>query len=190
MRVPGLIYADDKMLVSYYEREVDYDLLVTIPLNVGAKVIQKFGLGNEMNYVPVDSKNFLSKEYDNVFAVGDAADLPTSKAGSVAHFAVEVFTENFMRHIEGLPMLLEFDGHANCFIETGRGKAILIDFNYETEPLPGRFPLPGIGPFSLLEESYVNHWGKLGFRWVYWNVLMRGNELPLDHRMVMAGKWS
>ncbi|HNH47954.1 MAG TPA: NAD(P)/FAD-dependent oxidoreductase, partial [Myxococcota bacterium] len=94
------------------------------------------------------------------------------------------------RYIRDLPLLPDFDGHANCFIETGHGKAMLIDFNYKTEPLPGRFPLPGIGPFTLLEESAVNHWGKLGFRWIYWNMLLRGEDLPLDHRMLLAGKWS
>ena len=179
---------ENNKLVSYDEREVEYDLLVTIPLNMGADVIQRSGLGNELNYVPVDNKNFLSKSYDNVFAVGDAADLPTSKAGSVAHFAVEVFTENFLRHIEGLPMLEEFDGHANCFIESGNGKGLLIDFNYTTEPLPGKYPLPGIGPFTLLKETEMNHWGKMMFKWVYWNMLIKGKELPLPHEMLMAGK--
>jgi sulfide:quinone oxidoreductase len=106
----------------------------------------------------------------------------------VAHFQGEVLIENVLRAIDGLPALPAFDGHANCFIESGDGKAMLLDFNYDTEPLPGRFPLPGIGPFALLEESEVNHWGKRAFRWIYWNVLLRGKELPLDHRMLMAGK--
>jgi sulfide:quinone oxidoreductase len=179
---------DEKKLVSYDEREIDYDMLVSIPLNMGADVIQRSGLGNEMNYVPVDNGNFLSKDYDNIFALGDAADLPTSKAGSVAHFAVEVFTENFLRHVEGLPMLEKFDGHANCFIESGHGKGLLIDFNYDTEPLPGKYPLPGIGPFTLLKETEMNHWGKMMFKWIYWNIMIKGKELPLPHEMLMAGK--
>ena len=62
--------------------------------------------------------------------------------------------------------------------------------DHDTEPLPGRFPLPGIGPFTLLEESAVNHWGKVAFKWVYWNALLAGTELPIDHRMVMAGKYT
>jgi sulfide:quinone oxidoreductase len=181
---------DEKKLVSYDEREIEYDLLVSIPLNMGAEVIQRSGLGNEMNYVPVDNGNFLSKDFDNVFALGDAADLPTSKAGSVAHFAMEVFTENFVRYVEGLPMLEEFDGHANCFIESGHGKGLLIDFNYDTEPLPGKYPLPGIGPFTLLKETEMNHWGKMMFKWVYWNLSIKGKEMPLPHEMLMAGKIS
>ena len=181
---------DKKVLISYDEEEVDYDLLVTVPVNMGAEVIDRSGLGDELNHVPVDKHTFLSTKHDNIFALGDAAALPTSKAGSVAHFAVEVFVENFLRYIEGLPMLEKFDGHANCFIESGFGKGILIDFNYDVEPLPGKYPLPGIGPFSLLQESEMNHWGKVMFRWMYWNILLKGKEMPIAAQMTMAGKWS
>ena len=102
---------------------------------------------------PVDKHTLLSKAHDNIFAVGDASDIPTSKAGSVAHFSMDLFPDNFVNHVEGRPMTELFDGHANCFIETGHGKGMLIDFNYDTEPLPGKYPVPGVGPFSLLEES-------------------------------------
>lgn len=178
------------VLVSYDEQEVAYDLLVVVPVNMGADVIGRSGLGDELNHVPVDKHTFLSTQHDNIFALGDAANLPTSKAGSVAHFAVEVFVENFLRYIDGQEMTEMFDGHANCFIESGFGKGILIDFNYDVEPLPGKFPLPGIGPFSLLQESEVNHWGKMMFRWMYWNILLKGKEMPITAQMSMAGKWS
>jgi len=175
-------------IVSYDEREVPFDLLVTVPLNMGADYVARSGMGTDLNYVPVDKHTFLSPRWDNVFAIGDAADLPTSKAGSVAHFAVEVFTENFLSHIAGRPMEVAFDGHANCFIETGHGKALLIDFNYDTEPLPGTYPLPGIGPLQLLAETEANHWGKMMFRWMYWHLLLPGRELPVPTLMSMAGK--
>ena len=181
---------EQKLLISYDEQEVPYDLLVTVPVNMGAEVIGRSGLGDELNHVPVDKHTFLSTAYDNIFALGDAANLPTSKAGSVAHFAVEVFVENFLRYLEGQEMLEKFDGHANCFIESGFGKGILIDFNYDVEPLPGKYPLPGIGPFSLLQESEMNHWGKVMFRWMYWNILLKGKEMPVTAKMTMAGKWS
>jgi sulfide:quinone oxidoreductase len=179
---------DAKRLVSYDEREVEYDLLVSIPLNMGADAVRVSGLGDELNFVPVDKHTFLHAKFANIFALGDAAAIPTSKAGSVAHFAVETFGENFVRHSDGREMVPAYDGHANCFIESGFGKGLLIDFNYTTEPLPGRYPLPGIGPFTLLEESQANHWGKLIFRWMYWNILLKGRELPLPAQMSMAGK--
>ena len=154
-----------KVLISMDEREVPFDLLVTVPLNMGADFIARSGLGNDLNYVPVDKQTLLSKKYSNIFAIGDSSDIPASKAGSVAHFSIDAFTENFVDYVEGKPMTELFDGHANCFIESGHGKGLLIDFNYDTEPLPGEYPLPGVGPFKLLKESRINHWGKLGFRW-------------------------
>lgn len=170
---------DQKKIVSYDENEVEYDLLVSIPLNKGADVIGKSGLGDPLNYIPVNKHTLLSNQYANIFVMGDASNAPASKAGSVAHFAVDGFAENFVRYTQGKALLPSFNGHANCFIESGFNKGLLIDFNYDQEPLPGRYPLPGIGPFPLLQESVINHWGKLMFRWIYWNLLLKGRPLPL-----------
>jgi sulfide:quinone oxidoreductase len=180
---------DAKKIISYDERELEYDLLVTVPLNKGADVVGKSGLGDDLNYSPVNKYTFLSDKFANIFVLGDASNAPASKAGSVTHFAIDTFGENFIRYTSGQELLPVFDGHANCFLESGYGKGLLIDFNYTTEPLPGRYPLPGVGPFTLLEESEVNHWGKLMFRWMYWNILLKGQELPLAPTMSMAGKW-
>ena len=177
-----------KMLVSMDEREIPFDLLVTIPVHMGADFLARSGMGNDLNYVPVDKETFLSKKYPNVFALGDASDIPASKAGSVAHFAIDLFTENFVDYVDGKPMKHNFDGHANCFIESGNGKGLLIDFNYTVEPLTGKFPLPVIGPFLLLKESRFNHLGKLAFRWIYWNLLLKGRWIPIPALMSMAGK--
>lgn len=177
-----------KKIRSWDENEVEYDLLVTIPTNMGDPVIERSGMGDELNFIPTHPKTLQSKNWENVFVIGDATNLPSSKAGSVAHFQADILQENFLRAIDGLPLKEDFDGHANCFIESGFGKGMLIDFNYDVEPLPGKYPLPGIGPFSLLEETKMNHWGKMMFRWVYWNILIKGGELPIEAQMNMAGK--
>ena len=179
---------DRRVLVSYDEREVAYDQLVTVPLNMGADFVARSGLGDELNYVPVDKHTMQSTAHPDVWALGDAGNLPTSKAGSVAHFCVEVFVENFVEHVAGGPMTHSFDGHANCFVESGHGKALLLDFNYDTEPLTGHFPFPRVGPMTLLGESRANHLGKLAFRHVYWNALLPGRPLGLKAEMSMTGK--
>ncbi len=179
---------DAKAIVSFDEREIPFDVLVTVPLNMGADFVGRSGLGDDLNYVKVDEHTFLAKGRDNIFALGDAADLPTSKAGSVAHFAVDVFVDNFLDHIAGRAMAESFDGHANCFVESGDGKALLLDFNYDTQPLTGKYPIPGIGPMSLLKETHANHLGKLAFKSIYWNVLMPGRPMPVPSHMSMAGK--
>jgi sulfide:quinone oxidoreductase len=186
----GRVDGERKVLCSWDEREVPFDLLVTVPLHTGAAWVGRSGLlGDDMQFVRTDPRTLQAHAAPNVFAIGDATNVPASKAGSVAHFEAEVLTENVRRFLAGQPLTPEFDGHANCFIETGFDKALLIDFNYEVEPLPGVFPFAGVGPMRLLEESRVNHWGKLAFRWIYWNVLLPGHDMPgIGPRMSMRGK--
>ena len=179
---------DNKKIVSYDEQEIPFDILTIVPVNMGSDMIERSGLGDDMNYVKTDKYTLQSEQFENIFVIGDAANLPTSKAGSVAHFAGEILMENLLAAMEGRALPAKFDGHANCYIETGYGKGALIDFNYITEPLPGTFPLPGIGPFGLLKNTKMNHYGKILFRWIYWHILVKGKELPIEADMTMAGK--
>jgi sulfide:quinone oxidoreductase len=179
---------ENKKIISWEEEEIPFDVLITIPTNMGDEAIERSGMGNEFNFIPTDKHTLKAEGHDNIFVIGDATDLTSSKAGSVAHFQADILYENFLSVIEGREPKAKFDGHANCFIESGFGKGILIDFNYDTEPLPGKYPLPGVGPFSLLEETKMNHYGKVMFRWMYWNFLVKGLELPIESHMSMAGK--
>ncbi|UKJ64948.1 NAD(P)/FAD-dependent oxidoreductase [Cellulosimicrobium cellulans] len=179
---------DSRLLVSVDDREIPFDLLVTVPLNMGDELVARSGLGDELNYVPVDRYTLQSRAHADVFAIGDANDIPASKAGSVAHFSMDGFVANVVDHVHGRPMTHRFDGHANCFVESGHGKGLLIDFNYDTEPLPGVYPYPRVGPLSLLKETRANHLGKLAFRHLYWNVLLPGRSMPVPSLMSMAGK--
>jgi len=169
---------ENKKIIDYGGREIPFDILVTVPTNKGDELIERSGMGDDLNYVPTHKATLQSKDYANIFVLGDASNIPASKAGSVAHFEAEILTENILRFVKGEPLQEEFDGHANCFIETGGGKALLIDFNYTHEPVEGSFPFAGIGPLRLLKESRMNHMGKLAFRWIYWNVLLKGTHIP------------
>ncbi len=185
----GNVDGEAKVLRSWDGREVPYDVLVIVPVHGGAEFVSKSpGLGDALGFVITDPHTLQAKVKANVFAIGDCTNLPTSKAGSVAHFEAEVLVPNIARFLEGRPMDPAYDGHANCFVETGHDRAILIDFNYETEPLPGHYPF-AVGPLSLLEESRVNHLGKLGFKWAYWNVILPGYDIPgITPQMQMTGK--
>ncbi len=180
---------DKRVIRSYDETEVPFDVFVSIPINKGSQVIKRSGMGDGLNFIPTNKYTLQTEKWPNIFIIGDAGNVPASKAGSVAHFMLDVLVENVMSHMRGEEMTAMFDGHANCYIETGFDKAVLIDFNYEVEPLPGKFPLPGIGPFSLLDETVVNHWGKLAFKSIYWNILLKGWDIPTVHsHMSMRGK--
>ena len=175
-------------LVSYDEREVPFDLAVVVPVHNGAAYVTRSpGLGDPLGFVPTDEHTLQSRASPHVFALGDAAALPISKAGSVTHFEGEVLVENVHLFLAGQPLDASYDGHANCFIETGFSKAMLIDFNYDTEPLAGRFP--GSVGLPLLTESRLNHLGKLAFQQFYWHMLLPGRDVPgLATAMPRAGK--
>ncbi len=172
---------EKKQIRTFDGRTVDFDLLCAIPPNLGPAVLDDSGLGDGAGYAMTDPRTLKSRNAERIYFIGDNTNVGTSKAGSVAHFEAETVVENLLREIDGQAPLATFDGHANCFVETGDHKAMLLDFNYDIEPLEGSFPLPHVGPFSLLEDSHMNHMGKLAFRWVYWNMLLPGHlpNVPL-----------
>ena len=178
----------NNVIKSYDEREVPYDLLVSVPTNKGSDLIKRSGMGDALNFIPTNKFTLQSDKWQNIWVMGDANNIPASKAGAVIHFQNETVVENILAHMDGKEMPSKFDGHSTCYIETGFNKATLIDFSYEQEPLPGKYPFPVIGPFSLLRESLINHIGKLAFRYLYWDLMMRGIEVPLPSEFSMVGK--
>ncbi len=184
----GEVDGAEGKLVSFDGREVPFDLAVVIPAHGGAEYVgRSAGLGDELNFVPTDRRTLQSHASPNIFVIGDAADVPASKAGSVTHFEGDTLVENIVHFLAGEELEAVFDGHANCFIETGFHKALLIDFNYETEPLTGHFPSK-VG-LPLLKESRLNHLGKLMFQWFYWHSLLPGRDIPgINAAMPTSGK--
>jgi sulfide:quinone oxidoreductase len=182
------VNAKEKTIESHKGEIVPYDLLVAIPPNMGDQSLIDSGVSDPVGFVPTNKHTLQADAFDRVYVIGDTTNVPTSKAGSVAHYMAYTLVDNLIRQIDGHPPKGEFDGHATCFLASGFEKAILLDFNYNIEPLPGKFPFPGMGPFSLLEESLSNYWGKMMFRWVYWNLMMKGLDLPLEPQMNLAGK--
>jgi len=189
--VPNAALAEvtDKDVACPDGMRVPYDLLVTIPPHEGSELIDDAGLGDGLGFGLTDKLTLKSRKAERVFLLGDNTNVPTSKAGSVAHFQAEVVVHNLLREMAGQDAQPLADGHANCFIETGFGKAILVDFNYDVQPVPGKFPLPMIGPMTLLGETRLNHLGKLAFMPIYWNLLLPGHPIPLvPSRMSTRGK--
>lgn len=185
----GSVDGEAGVLMSFDERAVPFDLLAVVPVHTGATFLtQTPGLADAMGFVKTDPATLQSKLAPEIFAIGDATDVPASKAGSVAHFEAEILEKNVIKFLENAPLTESFDGHANCFIETGFHKALLIDFNYDTDPVAGRFPF-SVGPLSLLKESRLNHLGKMAFKYVYWHALLPGYDLPgVPSHMSLAGK--
>ncbi len=177
-----------KVIISVTGDEIPYDLYVPIPPNLGQQYLIDSEVSDITGFVDTNKETLKSKKWDNMYIIGDTTNIPTSKAGSVAHFEVDVIAHNFMEDLAGTTDYYAFDGHANCFILTGYNKASLIDFSYDVEPLPGMFPLPGVGPFELLGESHMNYWGKLAFKFAYFDIMLKGHELPFEPNLYLEGK--
>ncbi len=170
----GRVDGAGRKLVSWDQREIPYDLLVAVPAHSGAPFMERSpAIADPLGFVPVDIHTLQSTSVANVFAIGDAASLPTSKAGSATHYEGETLAANVAHFLAGEELEGSYDGHVNCFIESGFNKALLIDFDYEAEPRPGRFPDPHLGPLPLLRESRLNHLGKLAFQPLYWHMVLR-----------------
>lgn len=182
------VNANEKTIESHKGDKVGYDLLVAIPPNMGDRMLIDSEISDPVGFVATDNGTLKAENFDRIFVIGDTTNVPTSKAGSVAHYMAYTLVDNLLREIDGHEATHRFDGHATCFLASGFEKAILLDFNYDVEPLPGKFPFPGMGPFSLLQESLSNYWGKMMFRWVYWNLMTKGLDLPLEPQMNLAGK--
>jgi len=178
----------EKTIESHKGDKIGYDLLVAIPPNMGNSCLIDSEISDPVGFVATDNHTLKAQNHDRIFVIGDTTNVPASKAGSTAHYMAYTLVDNLIREMDGYPALPKFDGHATCFLASGFEKAILLDFSYDVEPLPGKFPFPGMGPFSLLKESLNNYWGKMMFRWVYWNLMMKGLDLPLEPQMNLAGK--
>ena len=100
---------ENNKIIDYADTEVDYDLLVTVPTNMGDELIERSGMGDDLNFVPTHHNTLQSLDHENVFVIGDATNVPASKAGSVAHFEAEILTENIQRYIDGKELKEEFE---------------------------------------------------------------------------------
>jgi len=182
------VNGEERYIESIKGDKVSYDTLVIVPTTLGDGVISSSGMDDGIGYVPTHQNTLKALKHDNVYVIGDATNVPTSKAGSVAHYEADVVVFNIMCEIHGAKPEEIYDGHSTCFIVYSKGRSSLIDFNYKIEPLHGKFPMPKLGPFTLLHETKMNWYGKLGFELLYWNVLLAGRHLGMPPTLVMAGK--
>lgn len=151
-----------KRTVSSLEGETaDYDLLVLVPPHKGSAVVETSGLGDAGAWVPTDRTTLQHKQYERIFAIGDATDLPISKSGSTAHFEAPVVASRIASLIRGTAPKTAYGGRVMCFLETGGGRATSLRFDYTHPPVP---PTP----------SRLWHWAKWVFNRAYWVTVPQG----------------
>ena len=145
---------DDGVLHSMEGKELDYDLLVGIPPHVGSDLVTAAGLGDD-GWADVDRHTLESTHAEDVFVIGDLADVPTSKAGSVAHYEAGTVADRLASRVRGQVPTATYDGKTVCFIESGMDEATFLEFEYGSEP-------------TVRAPSKPIHWAKLGYNESYW----------------------
>jgi sulfide:quinone oxidoreductase len=154
-----------RTVTSLEGETVEYDLLVLVPPHRGAKLIEDSKLGDERGWVPVDKNTLKHVRFPDVWAIGDATDIPISKSGSVAHYEATVCAAEVVAAVKGeAPPAHVYDGKVMCFLETGRGEATTIRFDYDHPP---------VSP----DPSHLWHWAKALFNKTYWHTVPQG-RLP------------
>ncbi len=134
---------------------VKYDLLVAIPPHTGQEVIKRSEFGDAGGWIPTNRHSLQMEGHDNIYVLGDATNLPISKAGSTAHFEADVVASNLVSRLRGGLGSVRYDGKVFCFIETGNDEATYIKFDYQNPPRPQT-------PSELI------HLYKLAFNKMYW----------------------
>jgi sulfide:quinone oxidoreductase len=159
------IDAARKVVCSLEGEELPYDLLILVPPHKGQQFLMDSGLAPAPGgWLPTDRHTLQVGDQPNVFALGDATDLPLSKAGSTAHFEAPVVAERIVAAVEGRAPVgkhADYDGKVMCFFEIGDGKGTLLRFDYDHPPQP---PKP----------NQLWHLGKIVFNKTYWHTVPRG----------------
>ena len=137
---------------------LEYDLLVMTPPHRGSKLVEDSGLGDKGGWLPTERSTLRAKGYDDIYALGDCTDLPISKSGSAAHFEAKIVADSIAGEIAGEHNTEKYDGHVMCFLETGFGKGMTLDFNYNKPPKPTR-------------PNRIAHWEKMLLNKLYWSTV-------------------
>jgi sulfide:quinone oxidoreductase len=154
-----------KVVQSLEGEELPYDLLILVPPHKGQQFLMDSGLAPAPGgWLPTDRHTLLVGDRPDVYALGDATDLPLSKAGSTAHFEAPVVAERIAAAMEGRAPSgkhADYEGKVMCFFEVGDGKGTLLQFDYDHPPKP---PKP----------NQLWHLGKIVFNKTYWHTVPKG----------------
>lgn len=144
-----------RVVYSLEGGEQPFDLLISVPAHRGAPVVQASGLGDGEGFIPTDRHTLQAVGYEGVFVVGDATNLPVSKAGSTAHYQAEVVAERLAALVRHQTPAALYDGKVFCFIEAGDQRASYVEFAYDRPPSPAP-PSPWL------------QWLKVAYGELYW----------------------
>ena len=147
---------------------VSYELLHVVPPQSAPDVVKRSALADAAGWVEADKYTLQHPRFPNVFALGDASSLPTSRTGAAVRKQAPVLVDNLLAHRAGTPLAARYNGYASCPLVTGYGKLVLAEFDYDGKPVESF-------PFDQSQERYSMYALKVyGLPELYWNGMLRG----------------
>lgn len=148
---------------------MSFDLLHVTPPQSAPPLVRNSALANEAGWADVDKHTLQSPRFGNVFSLGDASSLPTSKTGAAIRKQAPVLVHNLLAHMRGLKQRKSYNGYASCPLVTGYAKTIMAEFDYDGRPAPS---IPLLDP---RRERYLNYLLKAyAIPFLYWNFMLKG----------------
>lgn len=148
--------------------EVAFDMLHVTPPQSAPDFIRNSPLANSTGWVDVDKYSLRHNSYGNIFSLGDAAGLPTSKTGAAIRKQAPVLVENLIAVMNGQPAAAQYNGYTSCPLLTGYGKLVLAEFDYENKPQE-------TFPFDQSKERWSMYaLKKYILPWLYWAKILPG----------------
>lgn len=152
------------------ETWVDYDIIHVTPPQSSPNFIKKSPLANAGGWVDVDKHTLQHPKFSNVFTLGDASGLPTSKTGAAIRKQAPVLVENLLAVRGGATLNGNYTGYTSCPLVTGYGKLVLAEFDYDGNPME-------TFPFDQSKERWSMYLLKRRvLPWLYWNKILAGTD--------------
>ena len=159
-------------------REVvrSFDMMHVTPPQSAPDFIKASPLANAAGWVEVDPATLRHARFANVFGLGDAAGTSNAKTAAAVRLQAPVVVKNLLATIDGKSLETRYDGYGSCPLTTAYGKVVLAEFIYGGKVTPS-FPLD---PRIPRTSAWLLKTKLLPF--IYWNMMLRGNEFDIKHR--------
>ncbi|MBL7722220.1 MAG: NAD(P)/FAD-dependent oxidoreductase [Chitinophagaceae bacterium] len=147
---------------------VSFDMIHVTPPQSAPDFIKNSPLANAAGWVDVDKFTLQHVKYPNVFSLGDASSLPTSRTGAAIRKQAPVLVKNLLAFMEGKQLTGSYNGYTSCPVVTGYGKLVLCEFDYNNKPLE-TFPID-----QSKERWTMYQLKRRVLPWLYWHKILPG----------------
>jgi sulfide:quinone oxidoreductase len=166
------------------EVTIPYDMIHVVPPMSAPDFIKQSPLAtpeNPLGWVDVDKHKLQHTRYPNVFSLGDASSLPTSKTVAAIRKQAPVVVKNLLAFKASQELKNTYTGYTCCPLITGYGRLIMAEFTYANVP-DSTFPID-----STQERWDMWMLKRYALPWIYWNRMLKGKDFEGNWLRALKG---